>query len=148
MEPSPSIASNVSAENLSATNSNATPNPLPQTSEFDDIFSSAFVADAESQLGDAMKALSDENPELWQQFETFAKSMGLENMGMEPAPPPSTTATKGESSVDSGGTKKEEEGSARKSEGSRDGKSTLDQKLDETLRKLQDNTAQLGVSHY
>ena len=119
---------------------------LGDSTEFDDIFSSEFAAEAEAQLGEAMKVLSSENPELWQQFETITKSMHLEDLGMgsiPPQPSPSGAATKGESSVDGAsgnGIEKASEGPRKSNSGS------LDQKIEETMRRLQDNAAQLGVS--
>lgn len=120
--------------------------PLLESAELDDIFSSEFAADAEAHLGEAMKMLSSENPELWQQFETFAKSMGMEdNMGAGPVPPGYGAASKGESSVDEGATggKGTAEEKPRKNEKS--GGSSLDQKLDDTIKRMQDNSARLGV---
>lgn len=111
--------------------------------ELDDIFSSELAAKAEAQLGEAMKMLSSENPELWEQFETLAKSM---EMDAGPVPPVFGTASKGESSVDANS------GAARgenppKSEGTGGGSgSTLEQKLDDTIKRMQDNATRLGVS--
>lgn len=111
------------------------------------LFSSEFPAEAESQLNEAMKMLSEENPELWQQFETIAKSMGLDDVGAGPVPPPPFgTASKGESSVDGGSVGVTGEGeTAQKTEGSGES-SSLDQKLDDTIKRMQENAARVGVS--
>lgn len=125
--------------------------PNLDSAGMDELFSSEFAAEAEAQLDEAMKMLSDENPELWQQFESFTKSMGLDGMGAGPVPPAFGMASRGESSVDanSGSTgeegEEEEEEPARKKEG-RGEDSSLDQKLDETIKRLQENTARVGVS--
>ena len=127
----------------------------------DEIFSAEFAAEAEAQLSEAVKMLSDENPELWQQFEAFAKSMGLDEARPDLVPPPSGAASKGESSVDTGARATATVGKGAgvggkasgggggdppKSEGSAGEASTLDQKLDETIRKMQENASRLGVS--
>ncbi len=148
---------------------------LDGTSDMDEMLSTEFVAEAEAQLGEAMKMLSTENPELWQQFENFAKSMGLEDPGVGTVPPPASgPASKGESSVDTkagagGKSPKKDEGGAESagggdttsstldqkleeggtesaSGGGGDTSSTLDQKLEDTIKRMQDNAARLGVS--
>lgn len=113
-------------------------------SELDGMLSSEFLSEMESHLGDAMKVISDENPELWQQLNTFTKSMGLEELGAGPVAPSSSSGetTKGESSVDANseatrGTRMEGEGDTRSNSGN------LDRMLDETLRNLQENTSQV-----
>lgn len=138
------------------------PHPPPQPpllgdADLEDIFSSEFAAAAEAQLGEAMKMMSSENPELWQQFETFAKSMGLDEMGVGGSVPLATgAASKGESTVDieseakagagGGGAKVGEGGGGAEGRATGEGGSaTLDQKLDETIRRLQDNAAKIGV---
>ena len=147
-----------------------TPPSVPMShppGDIDEMFDSEFVAEAEAQLGEAMKMLSTENPELWQQFESFAKSMGFEESGVKTAPPPTSgAASKGESSVDASGgavggggkgvgggaTPQKDEGAGGKppqkkgggAEGGGD-TSTLDQKLEDTLKRMHDNAARLGV---
>lgn len=111
-------------------------------SELDEMFSSEFMSEIESHLGEAMKVVSDENPELWQQFDSFTKSMGLEDLVAGPMPPSSGATTKGESSVDAtlGATGEgRKEGEGEKSSDS----DHLDHMLDETLKKLQENTSQV-----
>ena len=117
--------------------------PSSGEGEMEDMFGSEFLAEMETQLGEAMKVMSDENPELLQQLDSFTKSLGLEDLGAGATPPTSGTTTKGESSVDScsgsvGGARKE----AEKGDGEGQGKSDpLEHMLEETMRKLQQNTA-------
>lgn len=132
----------------------ARPHPLvPDTSDMDEVFSSEFIAEAEAQLGEAMQMLSNESPELWQQFETFAKSMGLDEAGAGAVPPASGAASKGESSVDikSGGlggkgAGETPQGNEAGGGGGGGGGASLEEKLEETIRKLQSNASRLGVS--
>lgn len=82
--------------------------------------------------------LASENPELWQQFETFAKSMGMDNSGggagQSQAPPTTSgAASGGETSVDEG---------ARRQRG---GAASLDDQLEETLKRLRETTEQIEV---
>lgn len=108
---------------------------------FDDIFSEEFAAEAEAQLNEAMEMLASENPELWQQFETFAKSMGMDDVGVGGASQSQTTpttngaasASRGETSVDSGSGKE------------RGGAASLDEQLEETLKRLRETTEQIEV---
>ena len=106
----------------------------------EELFSSELAAEAEAQLDEAMKMLSDENPELWQQFETFAKSMGLDDVARGPAPPASGAASKGESSVDAGSGATGGEG------GAKSGGDGLKQKLEDTMRRMQENASRVGVN--
>lgn len=112
---------------------------------FGEMFSSELAADTEAQIGEAMKVLSDEDPELWREFEMFAKSMGLDELSAGPIPPASGVATRGESSVD-GGDVGDEGGEGGKESTEDMGARTLDQKLEETVKRLQENAAQAGVS--
>lgn len=125
--------------------SNSQPHlPNLDSAGMEELFSPEFAAEAEAQLDEAMKMLSDENPELWQQFESFTKSMGLDSMGAGPVPPASGTASKGESSVDANsGTAGGDEGEPARKQGD---DSSLDQKLDDTIKRLQENSARVGVS--
>lgn len=109
----------------------------------EELFSSEFAAEAEAQMDEAMKMLSEENPELWQQFETIAKSMGLDDAGTGAAPPPFGVASKGESSVDATSVGAAGEGEPPQKSGE---SSSLDQKLDDTIKRMQENAARLGVS--
>lgn len=103
------------------------------------MFSEEFVAQAEAQLDEAMKMLSSQNPALWQQFQTFAKSMGLEEGAQFPPP----FASQGESSVDE--TERQEgEGGARGDSAAATA-SSLDAKLEETLKKLRESTQKIEV---
>lgn len=82
--------------------------------------------------------LASENPELWQQFETFAKSMGMDNSGggagQSQAPPTTSgAASGGETSVDEG---------ARRQRGEA---ASLDDQLEETLKRLRETTEQIEV---
>lgn len=136
------------------------PPSLESAEEMEQMFGAEFAAEAEAQLGEAMQMLSDENPELWRQFETFTKSMGgLTDMG--PFPPAFGAASKGESSVDAGsasatpgeggatpgegGASKQAPQTSETSEGGSGGGS-LDQKLDDTIKRMQENATHLGVS--
>lgn len=130
------------------------PHPPLDSAEMEELFSSEYAAEAEAQLGETMKMFSDENPELWQQFETFAKSMGLDDMGTAPVPPPFGVASKGESSVDASsvgpatgeGESSSKAKSSNESSNKAEGGSNLDQKLDDTIKRMQENAARLGVS--
>ena len=116
--------------------------PYPDSSDFEDIFN---AAEAEAQLDEVMKMFSSENPELWKQLESFSKSVGLDDLGKGPIPPPSSAATKGESSVDA---RMGAEGTERTTSGQSEssGDSSLAQKLDETMKKMQENASKLTVS--
>lgn len=123
--------------------------PPLDDAELDEMFSSEFVAEAESQLGEAMKMLSSENPQLWNQFETFAKSMGLDDKGAGPFPPVSGVASKGESSVDTS-SRGPSDGKAESGVGedggvSDGGSGSLEQKLEDTMKRMQDNASRVGV---
>ena len=107
------------------------------------MFNSEFMSEMESQMGEAMKAISDENPELWEQFNTFTKSMGKENFGEGPVIPSATAATKGESSVDG-----DLEGTQGTADDVRSESGHLDQVLDQTLKNLQENTLQVVKYSY
>ena len=119
----------------------------------EDMFSEEFLSEMENHMGEAMKMMSSEAPELWQQFETFSKSCGLENSMAGPAPPTSGTTTIGESSVDCLSNAEEGvrvgKGSAKKEgSGTSDGKGEaapqLEQVFEETLRKLQQNATRVS----
>ena len=109
------------------------------------MFGSEFVAEAESQLSEAMKMLSSENPELWNQFETFAKSMGLDDKGEGPLPPVSGVASRGESSVDTS-SHAPSDGKAEGGGVADGGSGSLDQKLEDTMKRMQENATRAGVS--
>ncbi len=123
----------------------------------EDMFSTEFLSEMESQLGEAMKVMSNENPELWQQLDTFSKSLGIDDLGPAPFPHASGTATKGESSVDSApkhagdagkGAEEGGSGGSASDEGKEGGGShSLEHVLEETLKKLQQNTAKM-VCHF
>ena len=115
------------------------PTPPQGMEDLEDMFSEEFVAQAEAQLDEAMKMLSSQNPALWQQFQTFAKSMGLEEGAQFPPP----FASQGESSVD--GTERHEgEGGARGDSAAATA-SSLDAKFEETLKKLRESTQKIEV---
>ena len=112
---------------------------LPDMEEFEEIFSEELAVQAEAQLGEAMQMLSSENPELWQQLETFAKSMGLEDpSGSTPqATPPSKPA--GERKQAGGKEQDEQPKPSAPAPG------TLDAKLEETLTRLKASAQQIEV---
>ena len=120
------------------------PQDMPGMQDLEELFSEEFAAEAEAQLDEAMQMFSTENPALWQQFEAFAKSMGLQEGS--PFPPPS--ASQGESSAD------RTEGQAGEG-GARGGSaadSSLDAKLgckttgsEETLWRLREGSQQIEV---
>ena len=114
------------------------PSPPQGMEDLEDMFSEEFVAQAEAQLDEAMKMFSSQNPALWQQFQTFAKSMGLEEGAQFPPP----FASQGESSVD-GTERQEREGGARGDSAAT--ASSLDAKLEETLKKLRESTQKIEV---
>ena len=125
-----------------ATATSSDPPPHSSSSDnFEDIFSEEFAAEAEAQLNEAMEMLASENPELWQQFETFAKSMGMEGAAgggtstsqATPTTNGAASASQGETSVDEG---------ARKERG---GAPNLDAQLEETLKRLRETTEQIEV---
>ena len=127
-----------------SSSSGSGPTPSAGTDAFDDIFSEEFAAEAEAQLNEAMDMLASENPELWQQFESFAKSMGMgDGSGggggdSQSQATPTTTngaASGGETSVDEGGGGKP-----------RGGPANLDDQLEETLKRLRETTEQIEVS--
>lgn len=115
------------------------PQDMPGMEDFEDLFSEEFAAQAEAQLDEAMQMFSTENPALWQQFEAFAKSMGLQEGS--PLFPPS--ASQGESSAD----RMEEQGGqgGARGDSAPATDSSLDAKLEETLRKLREGTQQIEV---
>lgn len=132
------------------------PTPSAGTDAFDDIFSEEFAAEAEAQLNEAMEMLASENPELWQQFESFAKSMGMEGPGgtgssgggggasqSQATPTTTTTTTSGAASGGGGGTSVDEDGGGGKPRG---GPANLDDQLEETLKRLRETTEQIEVS--
>ena len=129
------------------------PTPSAGTDAFDDIFSEEFAAEAEAQLNEAMEMLASENPELWQQFESFAKSMGMGDPGgtggggggasQSQATPTTTTTTSGVASGGGGGTSVDEDGGGGKPRG---GPANLDDQLEETLKRLRETTEQIEVS--
>ena len=112
----------------------------PSGDAFDDLFSEEFAAEAEAQLNEAMEMLASENPELWQQFESFARSMGMDSgpgggaSQSQATPSTSGVASQGETSVDEGASKE------------RGGAANLDQQLEETLKRLRETTEQIEVS--
>ena len=125
------------------------PTPSAGTDTFDDIFSEEFAAEAEAQLNEAMEMLASENPELWQQFESFAKSMGMEGGGgggggdsqSQATPTTTSGATSG------GGTSVDEGGGGRGGgDKPRGGPANLDDQLEETLKRLRETTEQIEVS--
>lgn len=125
------------------------PTPSAGTDAFDDIFSEEFAAEAEAQLNEAMEMLASENPELWQQFESFAKSMGAGDGGSagggggasQSQATPTTTTTSGAAS--GGGTSVDDGGGGGKPRG---GPANLDDQLEETLKRLRETTEQIEVS--
>ena len=110
---------------------------LPDMEEFEEIFSEELAGQTEAQLGEAMQMLSSENPELWQQLETFAKSMGLENPSVlhPQAPPPSRPESKR-----TGGTIPEGSPTVAAAD-----PGSLDAKLEETLTRLRAGAQQTEV---
>jgi hypothetical protein len=129
------------------------PTPSAGTDAFDDIFSEEFAAEAEAQLNEAMDMLASENPELWQQFESFAKSMGMEGDGnsgegggasQSQATPTTTTTTT--SGATSGGGTSVDEGGEGEGDKPRGGPANLDDQLEETLKRLRETTEQIEVS--
>ena len=86
-----------------------------------DIFSEEFAAQAQAQLGEAMKLLSKEDPQLWQQLQGFASSAAAAPDSSQPGP-------EGE----------------RKEEGGEGG--SVEATLQETLRRLRESTEQIEVS--
>lgn len=129
------------------------PTPSAGTDAFDDIFSEEFAAEAEAQLNEAMEMLASENPELWQQFESFAKSMGMGGPGgtgggggaSQSQATPTTTTTSGAASGGGRGTSVDEDGGGGKPRG---GPANLDDQLEETLKRLRETTEQIEVSSY
>ena len=120
------------------------PTPSGGSDAFEDIFSEEFAAEAEAQLNEAMEMLASDNPELWQQFESFAKSMGMDSSGeggasqSQATPTTSGAASRGRTSVD------EEGGGGSKARG---GPADLDDQLEETLKRLRETTEQIEVSY-
>ena len=144
--PQPSKQPDLSATDSSkATTSTSTEQPHPGEFELGGLLSSELMSEMESQFGEAMTMTSNENPELWQQFNTFTKSMDSNDFEAGPVPPLSGTTTKGESSVDanSGAT-----GSARVDGGGKNNSDHLDRVLNETLKNLQENTSQVMEQYY
>ena len=112
---------------------------LPDMEEFEEIFSKELAGQTEAQLGEAMRMLSSENPELWQQLETFAKSMGLENpAALRPQPPPPSRPE----CKKSGGTVP-----AGKPTAAAAAQGSLDAKLEETLAQLRAGAQQTEVGY-
>ena len=100
------------------------------TEEFDDIFSEEFGAQAEAQLNEAMEILASENPMMWEQLQQMAKT-GFPGGGGAAGGRPLKTS--GEASSSGGG--EEGEGEA----------TSLDDKLEETLKQLRESTEQIEV---
>ena len=130
----------------SSSSSGSGPTPSAGTDAFDDIFSEEFAAEAEAQLNEAMEMLASENPELWQQFESFAKSMGMGGSGggggaSQSQATPTTTS----GAASGGGTSVDEGGGGSKLRG---GPANLDDQLEETLKRLRETTEQIEVSLY
>ena len=131
----------VNSDPSSSASSGSGPAPSAGTDTFEDIFSEEFAAEAEAQLNEAMEMLASENPELWQQFESFAKSMGMEGgeggggaTQAQATPTTNGAASGGGTSVDEGGRKP------------RGGPANLDDQLEETLKRLRETTEQIEVS--
>ena len=107
--------------------------PPNTEAEFNEVFGEEFAAQAEAQLGEALKMMQSESPGLWKQFEEFSKPLGgqpdaASNVG--------GVASHGESSVDEGGV----EGAGQEREES------LADVLEETLQKLKEDAEGVGVS--
>ena len=100
------------------------------TEEFDDIFSEEFGAQAEAQLNEAMEILASENPMMWEQLQQMAKG-GFPGGGGAAGGRPLKTS--GEATSSGGG--EEGEGEA----------TSLDDKLEETLKQLRESTEQIEV---
>lgn len=112
----------------------ATPSiPPSMETEFDQVFGEAFAAQAESQLNDAVKMMRSENPDLWKQFEEFSKSIGMPG---EAASNVGGVASTGESSVDDSATN------------DREREASLTGMLEDTLKKLKENTANIEVTTF
>lgn len=92
--------------------------PVAGTEDFEEIFSEEFAAQAEAQLDEAMQMLASENPELWRQLESFAQSVA-----------PSADVPEGQPRAEEGGA------------------TSLDAKLEETIRQLRQSTEQIEVLH-
>ena len=125
------------------------PTPSAGTDAFDDIFSEEFAAEAEAQLNEAMEMLASENPELWQQFESFAKSMGMEGGGSSgggEASQSQATPTTTSGATSGGGTSVDEGGEGGGGDRPRGGPANLDDQLEETLKRLRETTEQIEVS--
>lgn len=105
--------------------------PPNMEAEFNEVFSDEFAAQAEAQLGEAMKMLQSENPEIWKQFDQFSSNLGMPSGA---AFNPGGTASHGESSTD-----REEKG-----RGSERGAS-LEGVLKDTLEKLKLNDERMAV---
>ena len=132
----------------SSSSSGSGPTPSAGTDAFDDIFSEEFAAEAEVQLNEAMEMLASENPELWQQFESFAKSMGVgggSEGGEGGASQSQTMPTTTSGAASRGGTSVDEGGGGSKPRG---GPANLDDQLEETLKRLRETTEQIEVSLY
>lgn len=85
-----------------------------------EIFSEEFAAQAQAQLGEAMKLLSKEDPQLWQQLQgctAAASSAGGEGKG--------------------------EAGKEAEGEGG-----SIEATLEDTLRRLRESTEQIEVGHH
>ena len=125
----------------SSASSGAGPPTSSSGDSFEEIFSEEFAAEAEAQLNEAMEMLASENPELWQQFESFAKSMGMETAAgggastsqATPTTNGAASASKEDTSVDEGASKE------------RGGAPDLDAQLEETLKRLRETTEQIEV---
>ena len=87
-----------------------------------EVFSEESAAQAQAQLGEAMKLLSQGDPQLWQQLQGFTGAAAAN------LPPPAT-----------GGTE----------EGKREGEGgSVEDTLEDTLRRLRESTQQIEVRLY
>ncbi len=132
---------------------NQSPVPKPKTTptmppsteaEFNEVFSEEFAAQAQVQLGEAMKMMQSENPELWKQFEQFSTSLGMPSSGA-----PSNSGGMASHS-NSGGAASHGESSTDDQEKGRgsDRTESLEGVLQDTLQKLKLNAEGLAVSGF
>ena len=104
--------------------------PLSSPNDINELLSEEIAVETEAHLNEAVEMFRSENPELWQQFENFAKSIGLEEGSGPVLQPTSGAASKGESSVDEST------------------KNSMEEQLEETLHRLKHTTEQIEVSLY
>ena len=94
------------------------PDSMPDFKTLEEALSGALSADADAHMEEVIRAIQDENPELWKEFEAFATSVDMK-----------------------GGRVQEEAGSGE--EGAGDPKS-VEAKLEETLHKLREQQVRRG----